>query len=42
MLSTTLDFDQEQFDVARQKMRACPAIEGGSRVGFTGAAGQSL
>ena len=40
MVSTSFDFDQEQFDAARQKMKACPPMEA-SRLGFKGAAGTS-
>lgn len=40
MVSTELDFDQNQFDAAREKMKACPAM-GSTRVGFKGAAGAS-
>ncbi|CAN0195560.1 unnamed protein product [Laminaria digitata] len=38
MFSTSLDFDQAQFDAAREKMKACPAMES-SRLDFKGAAG---
>ncbi|CAM9625897.1 unnamed protein product [Ectocarpus fasciculatus] len=40
MVSTTFDFDQEQFDVARKKMKACPPMEA-SRLELKGAAGAS-
>ncbi len=40
MVSTSFDFDQEQFDAAREKMKACPPMEA-SRLGFKGAAGTS-
>ncbi|CAN0093709.1 unnamed protein product [Ectocarpus sp. 13 AM-2016] len=40
MISTTFDFDQEQFDLARKKMKACPPMEA-SRLELKGAAGAS-
>eukprot|EP00904_Undaria_pinnatifida_P001332 jgi/Undpi1/1119/HiC_scaffold_10.g04581.m1 len=40
MFSTSLDFDEGQFDAARQKMKACPPMES-SRLDFKGAAGTS-
>lgn len=40
MVSTTFEFDQAQFDAARQKMKACPPMEA-SRLDFKGAAGTS-
>ena len=38
MVSTSFDFDQAQFDAAREKMKACPPMEA-SRLDFKGAAG---
>lgn len=40
MVSTSFDFDQAQFDAAREKMKACPPMEA-SRLDFKGAAGTS-
>lgn len=40
MLSTNVDFDQGQFDAARERMKSCPPMQQ-SRVGFVGAAGAS-
>lgn len=40
LLSANVDFDQSQFDTAREKMKACLPMTA-SRVGFKGAAGAS-
>lgn len=40
LLSANVDFDQSQFDAAREKMKACPPMAA-SRAGFKGAAGAS-